>query len=165
MSDTTNNDTDGTERMICDENQCIPQFGCLCEPPITLEWEGNDAYCSDCGELRMKNVCEHHRTLRTGTEQEEEMSDTDQYDTLLRTMSEGLLVSINNGASDSIPSDELRVEHSRDDETNVVLTGAFGSRWKITRDRSGDLVYYEVTEDGLSYQDDVITFEVIGLDE
>lgn len=90
---------------------------------------------------------------------------TDQYDTLLRAMEEGLLISINNDAKGSIPSDELRVEHSRDDETHVSLTGAFDSYWQIHRDRSGDLVYSEMTDDGLSYEDDVITLEIIGLDE
>lgn len=92
-------------------------------------------------------------------------SETDQYDTLLRAMEPGLLLSINNDAAGSIPSDELRVEYSRDDETKVSLEGPFGSHWMIHRDRSGKLRYSEVTEDGLSYEDEIVTFEVIGLDE
>lgn len=95
----------------------------------------------------------------------DETTSTDQYDTLLRAMEEGLLISINNDAKGSLPSDELRVEFSRDDETHVSLSGAFGSHWRIHRDHPGDLVYSEVTDDGLSYQDEVITLEIIGLDE
>lgn len=90
---------------------------------------------------------------------------TDQYDTLLRSMNEGLLVSVNNSAYSATPSFELRVEHSRDDETHVSLSGPGDSWYRIYRDRRGDLIYSEVTEDGLSYEDDVVTLEIIGLDE
>ncbi len=101
----------------------------------------------------------------TETEPDQEPDvETDQYDTLLRAMEEGLLVSINNESNGSLPSDELRVEYSRDDETNVQLTGPGESHWKIHRDRRGELVYSEMTENGLSYEDEVVTIEVIGLD-
>jgi len=90
---------------------------------------------------------------------------TDQYDTILRAMEEGVLLSINNQTKGSTPSDELRVEQSQDDETDLDLTGPFGSEWKIYRDRRGELIYSKVTEDGLSYEDEIITLEIIGHDE
>ena len=92
-------------------------------------------------------------------------SDIDQYDTLLRAMDEGLLVTVNNTDYAGTPSFELRVVDSRDDETRVTLTSPGGRRYRIHRDRHGELIYSEFTDDGLSYEGDVVTFEVVGLDE
>lgn len=96
-----------------------------------------------------------------GKETTEEL---DQYDTLLRSMEEGLLVSINNEAQSELPTGELRVEHSSDDRTEVRLKRGFEDWMKVHRDARGDLVLSDVTEDGLSYEADVITIEIIGLD-
>jgi len=93
-----------------------------------------------------------------------ETVETDQYDTLFREMREGLLLSINNAVHSATPSFELRVEHSRDNETHVTLSGP-GADYRIHRDRCGDLVYSEVTDSALSYEDKVVTFEVLGYDD
>lgn len=102
-------------------------------------------------------TADHEQKLRNG--------ETDQYDTLLRSMEEGLLISINNASYGSSPSFELRVEYSSDDKTNVGLAGPGESHYLIHRDRRGELVYEEETECGLDYQDEVITIEVLGIDD
>lgn len=92
----------------------------------------------------------------------DETEDTDQYDTLLRAMESGLLISINNATDHALPTGELKVEYSRDDETHVTLGNA-SERYRIHRNRRNGLIYSEVTEDGLSYEDEVITIEVLGI--
>lgn len=86
-----------------------------------------------------------------------------QYDTLLRSMEAGLLVTINGAAHSATPSFELQVDDSCDDETYVRLSG-YGREYQIHRDRRGELVYSEVTEDGPDYEDQVETFEIVGID-
>lgn len=91
---------------------------------------------------------------------------SDQYDTLLRAMEEGLLIGINNTAkAHALPLGESRVRWSYDDHTEVAISGPDGDEYQIHRDRRGDLIYSEVTEDGLSYQDEVLSLEVFGLAE
>lgn len=89
----------------------------------------------------------------------------DQYDALLRGLEEGLLLSINNSYSAGLPSDELRVEDSRDDKTWVDLSGPNNTHYRIHRDGRGELVYEKLTDGGLSHEDEVITIEVLGIDE
>lgn len=94
----------------------------------------------------------------TGQETEE----TDQYDSLLRAMEEGLIISINDGTSSAMPTGELTVVYSKDDETHVCLNdGEKG--YRIHRKDNGAIVYSEETEDGLSFVDGVITLEVLGI--
>lgn len=87
----------------------------------------------------------------------------DEYDAILRALPEGVLLSINNSTSSSLPTDELRVDHSKPTETHVNLS-AGEEYYRIYRDRRGDIVYGKVTGDGLSYEDEVITFEIIGIE-
>lgn len=90
----------------------------------------------------------------------------DQYDTLLQTMREGLLIAINNSAPSATATGELRVENSRTDETDVIcLEESRETYYRIHRDRQGQLVYGTVGESGTRYEGDVVTLEVIGLDD
>ena len=100
-------------------------------------------------------ITDTDKTHKRGEQQE-----PDQYDTLLRAMEPGLLITINDGSG--IPSDELRVEYSSSGKTEVGLVGR-GQDWMITRD-NGELVYGRCDEFGLSEQYDVVTIEVIGID-
>jgi len=84
----------------------------------------------------------------------------DQYDTLLRAMEPGLLITINNESG--IPSDELRVQYSSSEKTEVGLVGR-GQSWMITRN-NGELVYGRCDEFGLSEKHDIVTIEVIGIE-
>ena len=90
----------------------------------------------------------------------DEDNQSDQYDTLLRAMEPRLLITIN--GESGIPSDELKVEYSYSDRTEVGLVGK-GQDWMITRDGSG-LVYGRCDEFGLSEQHEVVTIEVIGIE-
>lgn len=93
-------------------------------------------------------------------------NETDQYDTLLRAMEEGLLIGVNNSATpNAVPLGECRVLWSYDDRTEVAISSQGDAEYKIHRDRRGDLIYSEITEDGLSYGDEVVTLEVFGLAE
>jgi|AntDeeMinimDraft_5_1070356.scaffolds.fasta_scaffold14622_5 hypothetical protein len=98
----------------------------------------------------------------------DETENLDQYDDILRAMSEGVLISLNNDAGKSLectPTGELRVEWSYDDKTNVHASG-FGEReYQIHRDRRGELIYSKVTEDGLDYEGKVISIEILGIDD
>jgi|AntDeeMinimDraft_5_1070356.scaffolds.fasta_scaffold02869_8 hypothetical protein len=94
----------------------------------------------------------------------ETANETDQYDTLLRSMEPGLLISVNNATDHALPSGELTVKSSRDDETNVFLTGFQDSHWRIHREMSGDLVYDEIGDCGESYVDDILTIEILGME-
>jgi len=99
----------------------------------------------------------------TGGEQqaEELLKDhPDQYDALLRAMEPGLLITLNNEWG--VPSDELKVQYSLNNETEVGLVGK-GQDWMITRD-NGELVYGRCSEFGLSEQHEVITIEVVGIE-
>lgn len=89
----------------------------------------------------------------------------DQYDTLLRSLEEGVILSINNSLSAGGASYELTVESSKSEKTFVWLNGPDDSYYQIYRDDRGELVYAEVAEDGLEYQDEVITLEILGLEE
>jgi len=92
------------------------------------------------------------------------MSEQDQYDTLLRSMEEGLIISVNEATPKMPASGELTVEYSNDKETSVYAKGFNNSDWKIRRE--GDsIVYYEMTEDGLSFEDEVVSIEILGVSE
>lgn len=91
-----------------------------------------------------------------------ESKETDQYDSLLRSMESGLLITINDGAPLAKPTGELEVEYSKDGETQVSLSGSNGC-YRIHRNDNGAIVYSEETEDGLSFRDGVITIEVLGI--
>lgn len=84
------------------------------------------------------------------------------YDTLLQALEEGVILTINQSDSYSTPSGELQVESSKNTNTDVLLTDALENYYTIYRDYEGTLVYAQVTEDGVSYEDDVMTFEIVG---
>ena len=86
---------------------------------------------------------------------------TDQYDALLRAMQEGLLITLNNESG--IPSGELKVKYSLSNQTEVGLVGK-GQDWMITRDND-ELVYGRCDGFGLSEQHEVVTIEVLGIDD
>lgn len=88
---------------------------------------------------------------------------TDQYDTLLRSLEQGVLLSLNNSARNVLPTDELCVEYSNDTDTDVRLSGPSDRHYKIHRHRNGNLIYSEITADGYSYEDEVTTIEILGL--
>lgn len=98
------------------------------------------------------------------TSQETHTDDnTDQYDTLLRAMEAGLRISLNGQAPNQPETAELRVLRSSNDETAVdVEESVSGDQYRIHRDPRGELVYSRVGEDGLSYEADVTTIEIIG---
>lgn len=91
----------------------------------------------------------------------------DQYDAILRALEEGTLLSINNESRSSLPTDELKVVSSRPFETSVRLirSGYDETYYKIYRTDNGELVYGEVTNGGVTREDNVITLEILGIDD
>ena len=87
----------------------------------------------------------------------------DQYDDLLRAFSEGVLLTLNNSVVQPAGTGELKVQYSNNNKTRVGLRGNNGEDYQIHRTNE-ELVYSEVTEDGLRYEDDVISFEIIGIE-
>jgi hypothetical protein len=87
----------------------------------------------------------------------------DQYDTLLRAMEAGLRISLNGQAPNQPETAELRVLRSPNDKTVVEAEGTVsGDQYRIHRDTRGELVYSRVDDDGLSYEGDVTTIDIIG---
>lgn len=86
----------------------------------------------------------------------------DHYDLLLRAMEEGLLVGVNRDAPSEPGTDELRVEHSYDDKTEVMLKRGHEDYVTIKRDRNGDLVLIDGEGFGRS-RTEVITLEIMGI--
>lgn len=86
----------------------------------------------------------------------------DQYDALLQAAESGLILTVNDNQPGLPSSEELTVEYSNDERTEVHLTGSTGSEYRIHRDVNGELVYSQMTETGLSVEDTVITLEILG---
>lgn len=103
-----------------------------------------------------------NNTESVDTPSREEQQETNQYDTILRTVEKGLLLTINNSVKQLSGTDQMVVEYSYDDKTEVSLRSQDGARYKIHRD--GVLIYSEVTKHGLSYEGDVISIEVVGIE-
>jgi len=90
---------------------------------------------------------------------------SDQYDSILRALEPGTLITINNQPNvGELPTDELVVTHSKSDRTNVLLKESSEVWYRIRRDTQGDLSYVRVKEDGTDYQGKVITIEVVGIE-
>lgn len=94
----------------------------------------------------------------------DETEDTDQYDTLLRAMEGGLLISVNDSTEHEPGTWELEVQDSKDGETYVECK-AGPEEWKVIhRDGRGKLVVGEPDEwAGLRHDVDVETIEVLGI--
>lgn len=107
-------------------------------------------------------------TTADGAEAQSEVGKepVDQYDPLLRALEEGTLLSINNEARSALPTDELKVTSSRPFKTSVRLiqSGFDETYYKIYRADNGELVYGEVTNDGVTREDSVVTLEILGID-
>lgn len=88
---------------------------------------------------------------------------TDQYDTILRSLEKGVILTINDSSVSSTPTDELKVTSSSNNETDVSLEGMNDTHWSITRNHNGKLVFGENTHDGFDEVDEVITFEIVGI--
>lgn len=95
---------------------------------------------------------------------DQETEDTDQYDSLLRAMESGLLVSVNNEVDFEPGTQELEVERSDEDDTYVVCKAGF-EEWKVIhRNRNNELVVSDMDDEiGLRYDVDVISIEVLGI--
>lgn len=87
---------------------------------------------------------------------------TDQYDSVLRALEPGLLITINGSTGDGLPTDELRVEYSNDESTLVRCERHDGT-WFIIKRVGESIVVRKETQDGSEFYTELITFEVIGV--
>jgi hypothetical protein len=93
------------------------------------------------------------------------MTEPDQYDDVLRGMTEGLLITINNDDSaHGRESGELRVRSSKAGETNVDLYGYSDGWCQIIR-RDDTILWGHMCEDGLRRKSAVETIEIVGIRE
>lgn len=164
--------THGLNRVYINEYGVTPDSTDLSEITTSLPWsmdswdDGSEAVITDDAvhtDDSGVGVGDVASETNTSTEAETNPK-TDQYDTLLRAADKGLRLTVNNKARSQRGTGELQVLRSRDDETSVELkkTVDDGVQYRIHRDFRGDLVYSQLTDDGLSLQGYVTTIEIVG---
>jgi len=92
------------------------------------------------------------------------MSETDQYDTLLRSMEEGLIISVNESTEHAVSHGELEVLYSYDGKTWVAVKNS-QREYAIVRRDDDEIRIHPMEKDGLTWSgsNEVLTIEVLGL--